>query len=216
MPIYRSVNTEEGGGMVDSPSSPGATARVVSILKSDAVGKIDFFCLGIHINKEFFDIVLRKLESSIWTHKPITVFVDSGVGNKDAFAEYNPASDELTMRSFQALTVNDRAYVIHECVHAALDKTYVKLPYYAQEVLAYLAGASFAFWDAAPDFLYPPKEWSSNNLYMLAWRIAATTESGGTITWEDYVALKAAVLSRSIYRNLANHYGEEGSYKNDG
>jgi hypothetical protein len=129
-----------------SDPTHGATARILSILRSPAARRIDFTLGRWHINADAFESVAKAIELG-----EIDVVVGAAA-RAGVEAQYNNKSDFVRVpNSGYGATVTQQAGILHECVHAVVDMQNISgQAESANEAAAYVAMMLYTLHTGSP------------------------------------------------------------------
>ena len=128
---------------------------------------------------------------------------------KGKSAAYKPGKNELVFGFKKAVTIPNKALVIHEATHAVMDMMKIKMKIKYAEMFAYITQCQFAM-TASPG---SDRLWSDNpqqdNVFSLAWNLARKIQKTYTIDDEEYENLADSVLKVPKY---ADDCGVDAKY----
>jgi hypothetical protein len=133
---------------------------------------------------------------------------------KDEGAEYKTNTNTLWFRFNAAVSVEQRALVVHEATHAIMDMLKIKMQMKYAEMFAYIAQCQYAML-AAPgcERLSVKGNDKSDLKFAAAWTIAKKLQSGSSVDSENYENLAKIISEDPKYESTCNHIADyQGIY----
>src|SRR5215813_396803 len=100
-------------------STPPVASRILDVLKSGSVQRIDFTLAGIRVDASGFHLVANSVLNGI---AGLGVSVEVVKLPQGVASNYNSTRRVLQFsRADYGLNLNERGHIVHECVHAMND-----------------------------------------------------------------------------------------------
>lgn len=178
---------------------------VINTLRSSEVQKMKPFSFG---QCTIAPVEYTKLAWSMILYDNPQIVKNSRM--KEADADYATGSNKLRFKFNKAVSVEQKALVIHEATHAVMDMLKIKMLVKYAEMFAYIAQCQFAM-VAAPQngrFYEEADKHDPENIgdqrFAAAWNIAKRLQSGGSVDSEDYENLADLISIDPKYKTLCN------------
>jgi hypothetical protein len=179
--------------------------RVLHLLSSTAVSKVEFTMDGVTINKNSFSQVSLLIKQKAAGGKGIGF--RKGHVAADADAGYDSGDNVFDVPGWDYGTqVYQRQAIVHEAIHAYLDVIKLSTAALMEEAIAYVGGLLFHIHDKTAAGKTPKVPWwvKGDALYKEAFRIASDLFTSGStaVSAADAKSMRDAVEADPTYSDL--------------
>lgn len=185
------------GNLGDWLNSMSARSAVIKALNDSAVDNVNFKLPDVEVSITPF--LLRTVRNHV-NNGWISVVYRS---DANGFSAYNSQSDQFKVHVKEAVTIEDKAIIVHEAVHAGLDAfRAAQVDTAASESAAYIAQCIIArtYYLPSSDRLGDGKDSALDTIFQQAWPIAVDVMDNRTVSASGYASPRA--VSGSQYASL--------------
>jgi hypothetical protein len=188
--------------------------RIVSILNSDEVQKINFSFRKVRVSGSDYSYVALAM---VGKHSSVKYDFDVAGG---AEATYDPVTNTFSFPhpGYGSSKAIERVAIVHECTHAVIDakrSSLGRIPELDDEIAAYIASGLFNVFDGSK--FAPTGAGVNAAAHRLATRMAkdiSTWNYAGTYSVDssDVAPLSAAIVGHKVYKGISatRSFGENG------
>src|SRR5262245_5583208 len=193
--------------------------RIIVLLTTNSVSKIDFTIDGVRVQGAAFGVVVGHLLANISGGKGIGIQI-GGLDPKAA-AQYDQVNNKFIFprATFGQTSVREKAGIVHESVHAYLDARMPKVTSIGDafwkmsltttaatdEAAAFVTGAMYYLYETTIDGKKPviPASWKST-ISGESLRIAEKimNKPGAVVSADDVTALKKKIMDDPFYSDI--------------